>query len=153
MIDLVHNSALTDTIRFYGHPNIRSTHYNTIEVTRASEISTRADCIIGVGASKACIDLTLSLRNHIQKGGDLLFTIIVEDRNFDFLGKGMPGLSLVSSEEIVFRRSHFLSDRTAAISCNAAAIDLPRDIVRLLQSRDTEGLMVIRAADLAPHPN
>ena len=153
MIDLVQDSGLRDTIRFNGHPNIRSTHYNTIEVTRASEISTRADCIIGVDASKACTDLALSLRNHIQKGGDLLFTIIVEDKNFDFLGKGMPGLPLTSSEEMVFRRSHFLSDRTAAVSCSAAAMDLPRDIVRLLQSRDTKGSIVIKGVYPAPHQN
>ena len=142
-----------DTVQFTGHPNIRSTHYNTIEVTRASEISPRADCIIGVNASKACTGLTSALRNHIQKGGDLIFTIIVEDKSFDFLGRGVSGLSLVSSEELVFRRSSFLSDRTAAISCSAAAINVPRDIVKLLQSKDTKGALFIRAADLPTSTN
>ena len=83
-----------ETIEFFGHPNILGTHYNTIEVTKVGEISKRADCIVGVNASKACSDLSPALRKHIQAGGHLAFEIRVGDTSFTFKGKGRSELEL-----------------------------------------------------------
>ena len=136
-----------ETIEFFGHPNILGTHHNTIEVTKVSEISKRADCIIGVRASKACADLSPDLRKHIQTGGQLDFVINVGDIAFAFSGRGRTELDLTDHHEMVLRRSDFVSARTAAISCDAAAVDLPRVMIQLLQDERTTGTLTISAID------
>jgi len=143
-------SVATEVIEFSGHPNILATHYNTIEVTKASAISRRADCIIGVNATKACTDLSDALKKHIQSGGRLSFGITVERESFSFSGRGRKELTLKDSHELVLRRSDFVSDRTGAISCDAAAIDLPRKLVKLLQNGNAKGALTITAID-SPH--
>ena len=142
---------VVETIQFHGHPNILGTHGNTIEVTKVAEISKRADCIVGVNASKACSDLSPALRKHIQAGGYLAFEIRVGDISFTFTGKGASELELSDPHELVLRRSDFVSGRTAAISCNAAAIDLPREMIKLLQDKRTVGALMI--STLEPDPS
>ena len=56
-----------DEIIFYGHPNVRSTHTRTIEITKAPTLSLRGDCIIGVNANKACRDLKPRLKHLLQQ--------------------------------------------------------------------------------------
>ena len=56
-----------DEIVFYGHPNVLCTHQKTIEITKMSSLTLKGDCIIGVRANKACKDLSLSLREGLQK--------------------------------------------------------------------------------------
>ena len=60
-----------DEIIFYGHPNVRSTHTRTIEITKAPTLSLRGDCIIGVNANKACRDLKPTLKHFKFIGQDL----------------------------------------------------------------------------------
>jgi len=138
---------LVETIEFSGHPNILGTQRNTIEVTKVAEISRRADCIIGVRASKACADLSPNLRKHIQAGGELDFSIIVGDTCFAFSGRGQRELDLSDLHELVLRRSDFVSSRTAAIYCDAAAVDLPRKMIELLQDEHAVGTLIISAVD------
>ncbi|MGA2874526.1 MAG: DUF371 domain-containing protein [Nitrososphaerales archaeon] len=140
-----------ETIQFNGHPNILGTHGNTIEVTKVAEISKRADCIIGVNASKACSDLGPALRKHIQAGGQLAFEIRVGEASFKFKGKGGSELELSDPHELVLRRSDFVSSRTAAISCDAAALDVPREMIKLLQDNRALGALIISA--LEPDPS
>jgi hypothetical protein len=145
MNDAQLQSTFIETIHFNGHPNILATHYNTLEVTRAAEISRRADCIIGVNASKACSDLQDGLKRHIRNGGNLFLTIEVGNASFSFEGRGMPTLSLTNSDELVLRKSDFASDRTAAVLCSAAALDLPREMIQLLQLKDAKGCLTIKS--------
>ena len=44
-------------IPFSGHSNILSLHKKTIEITKDSHLTINGDCIIGVNANLACIDL------------------------------------------------------------------------------------------------
>ncbi len=125
---------LTETIGFHGHQNILGLHRNTIEVTKDDEISTRADCIIGVRATKSCSDLSRPLKRYIRSGGHLCFEIIVGELRFAFQGKGSNTLNLIDDRELVLRRSDFSSDRTGAVGCNAAAMDIPRSIIGMLQN-------------------
>ncbi|MGI0078196.1 MAG: DUF371 domain-containing protein [Nitrososphaerales archaeon] len=136
---------LVETICFKGHSNILGLHRNTIEVTKEEEISRRADCIIGVRATKACSDLSSALRQHIQRGGYLRFEIIVEEERFAFRGEGSHNLDLTNDRELVLRRSEFASERTGAIKCDVAAIDIPRSIVKKLQSPNSNGKLKIMA--------
>ncbi len=139
------SAGLDETITFRGHANVLGLHRNTIEVTKDLEISTRADCIIGVKASKACKDLIAPLRRHIQSGGRLRFEIIVDEEKFEFLGEGSSSLDLTHDRELVLRRSDFASERTGAVRCNVAAIDIPRSIIRKLQNPSSNGTLKIMA--------
>ncbi|MDG6906287.1 MAG: DUF371 domain-containing protein [Nitrososphaerota archaeon] len=136
---------MLEELQFYGHQNVLATHYNTLEITTEEEISKRADCIIGVKGNKGCLQLNQKLRDYIHKSGWLKFTLSVDDRSFSFIGKGDPKLELSDPREIVIRKSDFVSSRTAALHCNAAARDIPREIVRQLQRSDSTGKLCISA--------
>lgn len=140
-----HHKLFEETIEFRGHPNIRGSHRNTIEVTKEPEISVRADCIIGVKASASCNDLSQEMKDHIRSGGSLVFEVKVASETFTFSGRGIKGSTLASRDELVLRRSEFQSDRTVAGRCDAAAIDIPRTIVAELRNPSTRGLLVIKA--------
>jgi uncharacterized protein len=143
--------AIEESISFFGHKNVRATHRNTIEITKDSELSERGNCIIGVRASKACSDLSEPLRRHIRSGGFLSFKIVVSDKCFSFSGRGDPALTLSHHEELVLRKSDFESERTLAVRCSAASIDIPRSIAESLTNPSTEGKLIIRArADTEP---
>ena len=55
-----------DEVIFYGHPNIRSLHAKTIEITKDEHLTPRGDCIIGVKANKACADLDESFKHRLK---------------------------------------------------------------------------------------
>ena len=135
---------IQDEITFTGHPNILSTHAKTIEITKASTLSPRGDCIIGVNASKACRDLKPSLKRLLQQA-DLAVKIEIEvnDLSFAIDGSSDSRLSLLNDHEIVIRKSDFVCPRTAAIRCNKASSDIPRDIVQLLGRPHMQGLLRI----------
>ena len=135
----------SQVIQFRGHRNVLGTHRNTLEITRDHTISKRADCIIGVEANCGCAGLDPKIKNHIKTGGHLRFEISVEGSSYDFSGRGSPNLDLSDPDEMVFRKSDFVSPRTAAISCNIAAIDLPRELIRLLQNPQNFGSLKVIA--------
>ncbi len=137
--------GIMDSIHFHGHKNIIGSHRNTLEITRENEISKRADCIIGVRSSKGCSGLSPALAKHIQNSGALSFVIRVENYSFAFSGIGSSELTLKHDSEIVLRRSDYVSERTAAIHCSAAAIDIPREIVWKLKDPTCLGILEVRA--------
>jgi hypothetical protein len=134
-----------DEIIFYGHPNVRSTHKKTIEITKAPTLSLRGDCIIGVNANKACRDLNPTLKSLLQQA-DLVVKIEIEVRDLSFAidARSNSRLSLLNRHDIVVRKSDFVCPRTVAITCNKASSDIPSDIVQLLGKPDIQGLLRIR---------
>jgi hypothetical protein len=133
-----------DQITFRGHCNIMALHRNTIEITKDPEISKKADCIIGVNASKSCDDLKLELKNWIHSGRWMEFEIKTGTDSFTFEGRGNAGLELTDSKEIVLRRSDYLSGRTAALHCSHSASDIPRNLIASLQDPRAVGRLIIR---------
>lgn len=134
-----------DRISFRGHRNILSTHKNTIEITKDAEISKRADCIIGVLASKGCADLNPILRQWIRSGHRLEFEIKCGTSSFFVNGQGSSSLDLSNQNDLVLRRSDYASSRTVSIRCSSAACDLPRELIRTLQNPNARGELVIRS--------
>jgi hypothetical protein len=134
-----------DEIIFYGHPNVRSTHTRTIEITKAPTLSLRGDCIIGVNANKACRDLKPRLKYLLQQA-DLVVRIEIEvsDLSFAIDARSDSRLSLLNHHDIVIRKSDFVCPRTVAITCNKASSDIPSDIVHLLGKPEMQGLLRIR---------
>src|SRR5215216_1833734 len=113
---------IQDEVMFYGHPNIRSLHAKTIEITKDEHLTPRGDCIVGVKANKACADL---------------------DESFLILGMGDERLSMLNAHDIVIRKTTFVCPRTMSVLCDKASSDLPRKLVNMLQDQETKGIFRI----------
>ena len=131
-------------IPFTGHKNILSLHEKTIEITKDSELSLSGDCIIGTNSSLACIDLPEKFKKKIQNSDTtIVFTIVADEHSFSIRGKGSNKLTLKHTNDIVLRKSAFTCSRTIAINCDKASDDIPRIMVKKLQSPKTNGKLII----------
>lgn len=133
-----------DEIIFYGHPNVRCLHERTIEVTTESHLTVRGDCIIGVKASKACRHLNDLLKSRIQNDQTTVkIEISVENVAIEINGTGHRNLSLLSGTDVVMRRSNFISSRTLCINCDKGSVDIPQEMIKLLQDPSSKGTLKI----------
>ncbi len=123
---------ILDKIYAYGHQNVLGTHKTTIEITKNPNLTVKGDCIVAVNATKACNDLNLDLKDIIKNGGKFIITFEVDDVKDSFEGLGNIRLSLLDKEDMVFRKSDFICDRTVLINCTKAAKDLNRDLIERL---------------------
>jgi hypothetical protein len=133
-----------DQVTFYGHPNIRSLHAKTIEITKDEHLTPRGDCIIGVKANKACADLDQSLKHRLRSNSSVVkIEIIVGDESFLISGRGDERLSILNAHDIVVRKTNFVCPRTMSVLCNKASSDMPRKLVKMLQDQETKGIFRI----------
>ena len=134
-------------VTFRGHPMVRSSHPTTIEVTTEDHLTPRGDCIVGVGASNGCAQLDAQLKEGLRrKGSRVTICLFVGPYTFVVKAEGDPRLELSHPHDIVIRKSDYVSDRTLAVNADAAARDIPRDIVRQLENPDTVGRLEIEVA-------
>ena len=144
---IVFSGKAKAVVTFRGHPMVRSTHPTTIEVTTEDHLTPRGDCIVGVGASSGCAQLGLELKEGLRREGSrVTITLFVGPYNFEVKAEGDPRLELSHPRDIVIRRSNYASDRTVAVRANAAARDIPREIVRQLREPKTVGRLEIEVA-------
>jgi hypothetical protein len=130
-----------DEVIFYGHPNIRSLHAKTIEITKDEHLTPRGDCIIGVKANKACADLDESFKHRLKSNLSVIkIEIMVGDESFIISGRGDERLSMLNSNDIVIRKTNFVCPRTMSVLCDKASSDVPRKLVRILQDQQTKGI-------------
>jgi uncharacterized protein len=133
-----------DQVTFYGHPNIRSRHAKTIEITKDEHLTPRGDCIIGVKANKACADLDQSLKHRLRSNSSVVkIEIIVGDESFLISGRGDERLSMLNAHDIVVRKTNFVCPRTMSVLCNKASSDMPRKLVKMLQDQERKGIFRI----------
>ena len=133
-----------DEVTFYGHPNIRSLHAKTIEITKDAHLTPRGDCIIGVKANKACADLDESFKHRLKSNSSVVrIEIMVGDESFLILGMGYERLSMLNAHDIVIRKTNFVCPRTMSVLCDKASSDLPRKLVSMLQDQETKGIFRI----------
>lgn len=133
-----------DEVIFYGHPNIRSLHAKTIEITKDEHLTPRGDCIIGVKANKACADLDESFKQRLKSNLSVIkIEIMVGDGSFIISGRGDERLSMLNSNDIVIRKTNFVCPRTMSVLCDKASSDMPRKLVRILQDQQTKGIFRI----------
>jgi hypothetical protein len=136
-----------ETVVFRGHPMVRSLHPTTIEVTTETHLTESGDCIIGVGASKGCAGLGEEVKEGLKrKDSQVRIRILVGDREFRVRARGDPRLELTHPHDMVIRRSDFISDRTLAVHADAAARNIPRDMIRLLRDPAVTGRLEIEVA-------
>jgi hypothetical protein len=139
---------ITEEIKFYGHPNVLATHPRTIEITKANYLTKEGDCIVGINANKACSDFNLELRNLMMKDNvPINFKITVRNQSFEINGFGNSKLKLSNRHDIVIRTSNFICTRTASIKSDKASVDIPREIILLLQDGKTQGSLLITVND------
>ena len=135
---------IQDEVTFYGHPNVRSLHSKTVEITRDDHLTLRGDCIIGVRASKACADLDQNLRRRLRSNDSVVrIEIMVGDESFLINGKGDERFTLQNPHDIVIRKTGFVCPRTMSVRCDRASSDLPRKMVRMLQDTEERGIFRI----------
>ncbi len=133
-----------DQVTFYGHPNIRSLHAKTIEITKDEHLTPRGDCIIGVKANKACADLDQSLKHRLRSNSSVVkIEIIVGDESFLISARGDQRLSMFNAHDIVIRKTNFVCPRTMSVLCDKASSDMPRKLVNMLQDQETKGIFRI----------
>lgn len=124
----------------FGHPNITARHRTTFEITKDSEITKRADCVIGVKAEKSISEIPSEAKELIKKGSKVTLILKIPDYGLkdQVFGFGDPRLSFSNERDIVIRKSRFICGRTLLISANKSAFDINREIIELLRDKKTE---------------
>ena len=140
----IHHTPVRETIRFHGHPVVRAEHATTIEITTEEHLTENGDCIVGVGASMGCAGLQAETKAALRREeAKVTLRIRVREMVFELKARGDPRLELTHPHDMVIRKSPFVSDRTLAVSANAAAVDLPREMVRTLTDPKVSGFLEI----------
>ncbi len=118
----------------YGHPNIQGLHSSTFEVTTATDLSLRGDCIIGVRSAQSAQSLARVFGESIRQATTQVITrLVCGSFTEEIRGWGSPALRLQDALSLVWRKSAHIDNRTIAIKCNKAAKDLNRDLIELLK--------------------
>ncbi|MBI2133548.1 DUF371 domain-containing protein [Candidatus Woesearchaeota archaeon] len=111
----------------HGHKNIRATHSTTLEFTKDPELTEKGDCIVGVRSDFEHNKLKMFLqckkiRIILAAPGKKEELTAVPNPHFD------------CDNEIVIRKSGFISKRTFATSANIAASDIDRELISCLKN-------------------
>ena len=139
---------INEEIYAYGHENVLGIHDTTIEITKNSYLTPKGDCIVGVNATKACCDLKHDVKKRLKSGSRFVITLRVDHLNDTFEGYGSEKLLLLDEEDIVFRKSTFVCDRTVLINCSKAARDINRDLIERLTIPGKKLSIIIEATEL-----
>jgi len=121
-----------------GHANITAKHATTLEITKEINLTRNGDCIIAVGATKGIAELSERFR---MLCADDNAKIILEIKAAEIMeivhGRGSSSFTLSHHEDIVARKSSYVTDRTLIIAADKAARDINRRLVRALRSPNT----------------
>ena len=125
----------------YGHPNILGTHKTTLEFTKDSELSVKGDCIAGV---KADFELG-KLQDFIKKSDNKKITITIEtaDKTIkeNIIAELNPNFN--DDNELVIRKTDFISERTLATKADKAAFELNKDLMSFLKEKKNKVSVII----------
>ncbi|MHA1793568.1 MAG: DUF371 domain-containing protein [Promethearchaeota archaeon] len=121
-----------------GHVNIKAKHKSTFEFTKDLDLTPKGDCIIGVNLDKAPPSFQEKTRKLLRTHNKFKMLIKVGDVEENVIGYGHPELTLKNGNEMVFRKSSFLSDRTVLINCDKAARDFSLKFRNSLKKPDLE---------------
>jgi len=73
------------------------------------------------------------LKKKIKNQSKVKITIKVEDLQDSFYGYGNKKLKLSDKNDVVFRTSNYICERTVLINCTKSCLDLNRDLVGKLK--------------------
>ena len=125
----------------YGHPNVLGTHKTTFEFTKGNELTRNGNCIIGVNAD---FDLG-KLKEFIKKSKTKKITIAIETLDKKIKEKIAAELNpnFNDGNEIVIRKTDFISERTLATKADKAAFGLNRGLIRFLKEKKNKITVII----------
>jgi len=126
--------------RAYGHPNILAIHKTTLEFTKDKEVTLKGDCIVGVNS-----DFQLSrVKEFIRslKNNKIKITIKAQGTENQETMEAEINHSFNSDNEVVIRKTGFLSGRTFAVNASKASFELNRSLISHLK-KDGSKVMVI----------
>jgi len=109
------------------------THNTTIELTKDKNLTKKGNCIIGINATKACVDLSPDLKKSLKNGNKIKITLKIDDFQDYFYGFGSKELRLLDKDDIVFRKSSYICDRTILINCTKPSSELNRELIEKLK--------------------
>lgn len=124
---------ILDKFYAYSHANVMGSHKTTIEITKDNYITKKGDCIVGINSSKGCIDLSPELKKSLKRGKKIKVILEVDNYQDHFYGFGNNKLKIQDKNDIVFRKSDFICERTVLINCTKSARDLNRDLIEKLK--------------------
>jgi len=134
---------LSDTIRAKGHRNILATHKTTLQITKDDSISKRADCVVAVSADKSLSDLVSDVKTALStKTAKICLTIQAGHMSEVITGFGSAHLTLSDTNDMVVRKSAFVSGRTLMVGANKAARDLDRKFVEKLKKPENINITI-----------
>lgn len=127
-----------------GHPNVTSKHRTTLEFTKDTDISIRADCIIGVKSPVSMENIPTEIINSIKED-DRPITLKLETENAvdTVTGYGHHELTLTHPTDMVSRKSDFKCSRTLMINADKAAVDLKTELIKDLKDSKTLKVTII----------
>ncbi len=135
---------LQEVIFGYGHENVQATHQATVEFTKDKDLSKNGDCILVVSANKGLADLSGDFKKALSKShAKLTIKIEADDLCEEFHAEGSPQLILSNKQEIVIRKSDYISDRTLAVHSDKAAKDISRQLVAKLKNPKQEAKITL----------
>jgi hypothetical protein len=130
-------SQVVEELIARGHANILGTHSSTLEVTCAPEISQRANCVIGVNATKGLVDLSPEFKRLARSPTTkIIISFESEGKTEVIHAWGDSELPLSHERDMVIRTSNFVCSRTLAIRADKASADLNRALIQQLQTKD-----------------
>ncbi|MFX1327078.1 MAG: DUF371 domain-containing protein [Promethearchaeota archaeon] len=125
--------VILEKISAYGHENILCTHSTTIEITKEKSLTKMGNCILGINASKAVFDLNQILKQKIKNESKIKVTLKIENLQDSFFGFGSKELKLLDKNDMVFRKSNFICNRTILINCTKSSNEINRELVEKLK--------------------
>jgi len=129
----------------YGHCNIQANHPSTLMITTDRHLSKTGDCVIAVGADKALSDFSCEFKEQLRKPNAKLTMILEAGPLAQKVNAiGHPKLTLISSSDMVIRKSDYTSDRTLAIHADKSSRDLPREFVQSLRNPEQQIKITLR---------
>lgn len=133
---IVESSVIT--LRAEGHENVQGTHASTFELTTDEYLTPAGDCIIGINADLAPSELPDGFISECQQQNQVIAVKLrVGSQESVIRGYGHPDLTFKSDRSFVFRTSTHIDDRTVMIRANKAAVDINRDLIKLLSRGNT----------------
>jgi 16S rRNA (cytidine1402-2'-O)-methyltransferase len=125
----------------HGHPNVTATHGKTLELTRDTDISRRATCVLGVSSDHDDRAL-IALRGRVD------VTLECDGARDDFAATMSP--FFLGDESLVFRRGGGLRADTVAFEATKTAAMIDRELVRRLSSSGAHMRVTIREVAAEP---
>jgi len=135
---------IVEVIHAFGHPNIRASHPTTIMITKERQVTQRGDCIVAVDADKSVADLSVEFKRALrQPNAKITIELEVDGLKGQINAYGSPELTLNHPNDLVIRKSEFLSDRTLAVNADKSSGELSKAVVDKLKNPEQRVTLIL----------